>query len=319
MPLRQRLSASIDPWSSDASVNFFDGANHIGGALARDQLSVVWSNATFGTHALRAVANNDGVGATSTVVHVTIEPGGVGIVTNGAQWRYHDHGVDLATAWRGTNYDDSHWPSGIGLFGFGDWEELTTFLRSSDTNNQPIGTFYFRHLFLVSDPSLYSNLVAWLVVDDGAVIYLNEQEWYRHNMPAGEINYRTPAVRAVARPEQDAINKIWLDPNRLRPGLNTIAVELHNASTNNQDVRFDLALVANAPFSPPPLRAVRWAGTDVRISWPMDYGGFVLQYITNLGSDAWETIPTPLPDAFLRQFVVREPAIGQRFYRLAWP
>jgi len=39
-------------------------------------------------------------------------------VQRGSNWRYHDKGLNLGTAWRQANYSDSSWDAGDGLLGY---------------------------------------------------------------------------------------------------------------------------------------------------------------------------------------------------------
>jgi hypothetical protein len=317
LPFRHELSAAFEPYSPETTVDFYDGTNLIGETWRGDRWTFVWSNASFGTHALTAVADYQGTMATSSVVNVTVAPGGFAVVTNSAAWHYHDAGVDLGTTWRGTNYDDAAWPVGIGEFGFGD-DHQVTWLRPVDESSNPVGTFYFRHQLVLDGPAEFTNAVAWIVVDDGAVVHLNGEEWFRFNMPTGEITYVSRALQALGSPEQDAINKVWLDASRLRPGTNTVAVQLHNATLFNQDVSFDFALVVDSPFTPPRWRLQRWGG-NLLIAWPRDFGGFVLQATTNLVNPMWDTIPDVSSTVLTGEFQTYQPIDTQRFYRLTRP
>ena len=51
--------------------------------------------------------------------------------------------------------------------------------------------------FDFSGATSLTELTASLILDDGAVFYLNGQEVYRHNMPAGPVTHDTPAASEV--------------------------------------------------------------------------------------------------------------------------
>src|SRR6185295_9188454 len=97
----------------------------------------------------------------------------------------------LGTGWRALNFFDNPWLCGPAQLGFGDGDEATLIA----SNRQ--WTTYFRHKFTVDNPALFTNLTARLLRDDGAVVYLNNSEVWRHNMSAGAIAYDTPASTAT--------------------------------------------------------------------------------------------------------------------------
>ena len=111
-----------------------------------------------------------------------------------ATWKYLDNGSDQSTQWRARVFDDSLWAAGKSELGFGDNPQTTVFSPASP--NRYITT-YFRHSFNVANPAVYHGLTLNLLVDDGAVIYLNGAEIVRRNMPIGSINYKTLATVAV--------------------------------------------------------------------------------------------------------------------------
>ena len=154
-----------------------------------------------------------------------------------AYWRYNDTGSDLNIAWRQTTYSDASWPQGLPLFNFGGG----TFAVPINTTLSAAGlTVYFRNTFNPGTIATGSNIVNYLqishIVDDGAVYYLNGQEIYRYNMPAGDVNYLTPAASTISG-SATLIGPV-LVPAGIVPGSNLIAVEVHNASQSSSDLTF---------------------------------------------------------------------------------
>lgn len=85
-------------------------------------------------------------------------------------------------------------------------------------------------------------LVANMVYDDGIVLYVNGVELFRDAMPAGAIAATT---LAIANPSEEYRTRTLAVPDGLlRPGANTIAVELHQNSLASDDRGFDLGLFA---------------------------------------------------------------------------
>jgi hypothetical protein len=108
----------------------------------------------------------------------------------------------------------------------------------------PLGptTHYFRNMFVFdSDPAL-TELKLDLAVDDGAVIYLNGAEVYRHNMPSGTIGHATLASTPIA--DAPIINAITLPTTNLLRGTNVLAVEVHQAMASDAGMVFGAALTA---------------------------------------------------------------------------
>jgi Reelin subrepeat B/Bacterial Ig domain/Immunoglobulin domain/Immunoglobulin I-set domain len=170
------------------------------------------------------------------------------LVPFGAVWRYLDNGVDQGTNWIGSAFDDSGWASGPGQLGFGDGDEATVLTRGAGGNSYT--TFYFRHTFNVQDPAAISGLEVSLRRDDGVVVYLNDTEVFRDNLPPGPVTYNTFALQFV----QDDGNLILSNsvmPSLLVAGPNVLAVEIHQNAPTSSDISFDLQLTAEVAAGPP--------------------------------------------------------------------
>jgi len=158
-------------------------------------------------------------------------------------WKYNDSGANLGTAWRDPGYNDSSWPSGAALL-YNDPDPLPAPKNTLiDKGNKT--TFYFRTEFTFSgsldntnDLSLFLNPV----IDDGAVFYLNGEEVYRFNMPAGEIYATTYAAGRIA--EAAFTGPYAIDPSILVQGINVMAVEVHQHDPASSDVVFGMELFA---------------------------------------------------------------------------
>jgi hypothetical protein len=193
------------------------------------------------------------------------------LVPAGAIWKYYDvPGVDLGTGWRATNYNDTSWPSGPASLGFGD-----PVATPVDPTSSRITT-YFRHAFVVSDFSSITNLTISVIRDDGAVVYLNNNEVFRSNMPGGTIVNSTLALSSFADEEETT----WFSTNRtasvaqLKPGTNVLGVEVHQGRVDSTDLGFNLMLVGRATAVPvvPATLALRRTLTNLVFSWPANSG-----------------------------------------------
>jgi hypothetical protein len=161
------------------------------------------------------------------------------LIAPGAIWRYLDDGSDQGLIWRSRTFDDTHWRSGPAQLGYGEGDEATTVRYGSNPSAKYITT-YFRHAFVVDDPSQFAALVVSAKRDDGLAMYLNGIEIIRDRLAFG-ANYSRLADDA------DDDGQLWqvyggIDPALLRVGLNVLAVELHQAIATSSDLSFDLRL-----------------------------------------------------------------------------
>ena len=158
-------------------------------------------------------------------------------------WKYLYDGSDQDTAWRTLGFDDSTWGAGPGQLGFGDGDEATDI--GPKVNDRR--TAYFRHRFHVTDVSAITDLEINLLYDDGAVVYINDQEVGRVHMPAGTINYDTFTQGSGG--DNATTMFTGIDPSILVEGDNILAVEVHQDKINSSDVSFDLSLEAAKTYS----------------------------------------------------------------------
>jgi acid phosphatase type 7 len=154
------------------------------------------------------------------------------IFNYGSNWNYLNNGSDQGTAWYGTSYTETGWTSNApSTFYYG--ESLSGTLLSSN----PITT-YFRRTFNVTGLSAYNSFDINVIADDGAVIYINGQEVARDNMPTGTVTYTTLGTNknggSEGTPTPYNVSKCYFNE-----GINVIAVEVHQSSAGNTDMRFD--------------------------------------------------------------------------------
>ncbi|MFT5497372.1 MAG: hypothetical protein ACI9TH_002778, partial [Kiritimatiellia bacterium] len=142
--------------------------------------------------------------------------------------------------------------------------------------------YYFRHSFAyVGDPAR-TVLTLQLMVDDGAVVYLNGVEVHRENMPSGTINYTSLASTEIADPSLSA--GFIIPASALVQGTNVFAVEIHQASPADPDMAFGATLVSTE-LPPPPATFTR----DVVFNEITEATNAVFQIeLINLGSSAVE-------------------------------
>lgn len=269
-----------------------------------DLFSVVTNNTTMlnsdGTHpnttGLAAIANE----MMFRIAAITTRPDRVvtPFIFGGSVWKYSDQGLDLGTNWSQPNFDDSTWSQGAGRLGYNIIGITATVGYGTNSANRYITT-YFRHQFVVPAGVTYTNLSVRLNRADGAVVWLNGQELYRDNLPAGTITNQTLATRPV-NDTQDAAN-FYLPTNvpiaSLPAGTNVIAVEIHKNSPTTGSITggitFDLELFGNGFYTPPTLSFTSTAG-GLQLAWPTNSAGYSLETATNLSpAGAWQIVPGP--------------------------
>lgn len=162
-------------------------------------------------------------------------PAPVNYIDLTSTWKYdqNEANVDRGTAWRDPGFDDSAWPEGPGLFGVNSGDSFATPWTTGGRH-----TYYLRKEFQFNESPFNAVIDINAHLDDGAVFYLNGQEIARFNMPDGEINFDTGAVNSI---EWNDLNEIasGLDISaHIQPGLNVLAVEVHNRTAGNNDVVF---------------------------------------------------------------------------------
>lgn len=178
-------------------------------------------------------------------------PDPVNYIDFDSTWKYDQNvsNTDRGSAWREPDFDDSDWLEGPGQFGR---ESGVLFGTPWSTGGRI--TYYLRKEFEFNASPFYALMDISAYLDDGCVVYLNGQEVARVNLPAGPINYDTPAN---ANGEWDELIEIasGVDvSSSIRSGRNVLAVEVHNRSASNSDIAFNgkIDLAANPAGTGPP-------------------------------------------------------------------
>ena len=176
---------------------------------------------------------------------------GQSLISKGSVWKYLDDGSDQDTAWKEVGFDDSGWESGPAILGYGTIAAgpiSTTLSYGGDSQNKYVTT-YFRTTFDYKPSEDETSFVFDVLVDDGAIIYINGAEVLRINMPSGPVYYST---FASATGNEGAYQKIIIpaeDMASVLVGSNVIAAELHQRSASSSDIGWDCELsTSTAPI-----------------------------------------------------------------------
>jgi hypothetical protein len=183
-----------------------------------------------------------GVGRSSlTAAEPLIERGAKG-------WRYCESpAVDGETwqteGWTAVEFDDSAWPEGKAILGYGD-PDVTTELSFGIHPQRKESSALFRRRFRAARDGRFRLLRGRVCCDDGAVVYVNGQEVFRNNLPPGKITPATHALRAVgpALEDERRYHPFAVSHEVLVEGTNLVAVSVHQANGTSSDLAMDLEL-----------------------------------------------------------------------------
>ncbi len=254
------IQGSLGPWAGqlpdeDGQVVLKNNAGRLMDSVAYDD-SDPWPVAADGSGASLAKVDPDGssefaegwtasrsIGGTPGQANLPdplAPPAVQTLVAMDATWRYEASGADPGPSWNAPGFDDSAWPSAKATFVAG------TGLPDGGGTVLPSGaiTTYFRTDFdFAGDPA---TAKAWLdlLLDDGAVVYLNGVEVLRLDMPEGELSPSTPAAEPVGEPA--FYGGGLLPAASLLPGPNVLAVEVHQADDGAGDLAFAARLRVSA-------------------------------------------------------------------------
>jgi hypothetical protein len=161
------------------------------------------------------------------------------LINRGSTWKYFDGGALPAADWMTASYSDVAWNEGQSELGYGDADEATQVSYGGDPSAKYITT-YFRKIFSVADTVGLSSLSGSVLFDDGIVIYLNGEEVFRNNMPDGAVGYNTLA--AANQSAETTFFGFSIPKEKVKPGNNVLAVEIHQNGAGSSDISFNLDL-----------------------------------------------------------------------------
>jgi hypothetical protein len=215
-------------------------------------------------------------------------------------------------------FDDSNWSMGPTPIGYGSVAEagrIVTPLPTSDLGGYV--SVYLRHSFNVPDPKLISQLSLALIVDDGAIVWINGVELGRINVVPGDAAFNATAIEAQ---EGQLLNVVTNATSLLVAGENILAVHLFNADSDSSDIAIKASLVGLIDDQPPFLTASNPPATAT-VREPVQIEVLFSEAVTNVDSADLlinaapaATVTTVGPDHYLFRFP--EPPAGM--VRVDW-
>ncbi|HEX2751272.1 MAG TPA: hypothetical protein VHM91_24895, partial [Verrucomicrobiales bacterium] len=137
---------------------------------------------------------------------------------------------------------------GGAMLGYGGIDFGTTVTNIVDPGTGSRYSAYFRRVFNI--PEAATDVIASILADDGAYIYIDGVLVKEVNMPLGAADTYTQLASAAS--SETVPVKVSLGP--LAAGQHEIAVSVHNAATDSSDLGFALSLLVDN--TPPPTDAV---------------------------------------------------------------
>jgi len=163
-------------------------------------------------------------------------------VSKDGSWSYDDSGVFPGVMWTQLTFNDSLWPFSQAPLGYGLGDLNTEISFGTDPNNKHIST-YFRKRLNIDLSSLPDPVEMQVRSDDGLIVYVNEQEVLRRNMPVTVVNPTTLASSEINGNREYAYFTYEIPKSFFTDGTNIIAAQVHQHSANSADLVFDLSLI----------------------------------------------------------------------------
>ena len=172
------------------------------------------------------------------------------IFPEGSDWKYYDRGsLDGTPSWRRLSYSDANWGEGAAPLGYAKTNTVfRTLLDYGPDSNDRRSTYYFRKTFTLDEaPADEDEILLSYSLDDGMILYLNDAEAFRTNMPSGTVYYSTfSTTHSANNPD---VGTVSLPASLFRRGKNVLAVEVHNNSKTSSDIYWDAALRIRRPLT----------------------------------------------------------------------
>jgi hypothetical protein len=178
------------------------------------------------------------------------------LVREGDTWQYFKGTQQPPAGWNSILFDDSTWLSGPTPIGYEHDSGYETILATDLTDMRgKYLTIYARREFTIDDPARVTTLTFTMDYDDGYVAYLNGVEiaavsapaaraWNQPATASHEACYGTSSPTGPCPPESIDVSEHIKD---LVPGVNVLAVQVHNQSLSSSDFIFipELFIAAN--------------------------------------------------------------------------
>ncbi|MBN1672833.1 MAG: DUF4838 domain-containing protein [Kiritimatiellae bacterium] len=223
---------------TDDTTQTVNGDNTADGRVARFDEIAVWPNGELTV----TIRDPSGYPYVNAFMLAAVQPDARTMpIGRESEWKYHDGGVALGTAWRNTAFNDGGWDEGSGPLGYGEPGLATTVSYGGDAGDKHRTTYFRKAFALDVGPAAVTGLRLYARYDDGFVAYLNGREVARRSMPGGTVSYATFADSHEALTYE--LVDLTAERDALVQGANVLAVEVHQTSAGSSDLVMDMELV----------------------------------------------------------------------------
>jgi hypothetical protein len=259
------VNANIRDDVSVTNVDWFVDGNFYVTRAGVANLGFTYVDPLVGSHTIQGIAT-DSKGQQTTSASVTVgvtnPPAAIFglLLTNGSTWHYYNSTAEPTdggfSQWYQDVFDYSGWAFGPAEIGGGDTANGYPETTMIDIGPDP-GRFlsiYFRNTFTVNNPAEFPNVILRLLRDDGAVVYLNNQPVWTNNMATTDIDPSTLNIAytnlAAGSDDGLAYQTFNISSDYLIPGINYVAVEVHQQNNTSSDISFDMMIWGERATAP---------------------------------------------------------------------
>ncbi len=175
------------------------------------------------------------------------------LITSDADWAYLDGDPARRPPkdWEQPEFNDSYWSTGLAPLGYGNGNEATILSFGQSASNKPMmACFRINFDWPIHDSQSPPRLRVKFRCDDGMVLHLNGQEWWRYNMPArGSLTSTTPASSIIDREKETRLVEEVLEIPSPLSKKNVLAVSVHQSGRSSSDLALELALFHDTPLA----------------------------------------------------------------------
>jgi hypothetical protein len=165
------------------------------------------------------------------------------IINSGDNWKYFDKGtidIDNISLLKSKNIN---WSEGSTPMGFGQNDEATVINNFIEEEDSILTFFIFKKTIIFNNTEAYKTFLLRLLRDDGVVVYVNDKEVLRSNLPDGNISSKTLASTLINGLAEYTFYEYFISPSYFQIGENVLTVILFQFRPSSSDCRFDLELI----------------------------------------------------------------------------
>lgn len=156
-------------------------------------------------------------------------------------WQYRDSLVPPPDAWIEQEFDDTAWKKGTVIlgYGYGD-DDIATKIAFGQNPRDKNPVAWFRRRITIKEVEHGAVLAVRVICDDAAVVYVNDHEVFRLNVPRADGNATPWAFKSTSEERRGWAFLVGVE--LLAAGDNVVAASVHQRGSTSTDLAFDLEL-----------------------------------------------------------------------------